>query len=315
MGSVSDTTPQFPKIVFSELDLTSSGSKEWDRVRARVMDALLNHGFFEAVFDRASSTQRDELFGAPMEELFGVPLENKTSTWKGKYYESYIKRGSFEILFLKDPTSFDSVEVFTHLMWPQGNPNFSKTVKEVSAPLKDLELMVRKMIFEGLGVDKYYKSHVKSTGHMIRFARYEPPENQETVINMVAHSDTNVITIVYQHRVEGLEIQSLGGQWLHAQPNTFTVFAGETFMALTNGRLKPAIHRVKVTNNDTRYSFSFASHIVEGFKIDAPKELVDNEHPKLYKPFEYEAYMQYRSERMAAAQLKDALRDYCGFDA
>lgn len=63
--------------------------------------------------------------------------------------------------------------------------------------------------------------------------------------------------------------------------------------------------------NKARYSAGLFSIPREGYIIKAPEELVDEEHPLLFKPFDHVDFLAfYYSE--AGQRAESALRAYCG---
>ena len=60
--------------------------------------------------------------------------------------------------------------------------------------------------------------------------------------------------------------------------------------AFLNGRLSSTYHRVLMTAKKTRYSTALFSVPKTGVIIDSPEELMDEEHPRMFKPFEYNNY-------------------------
>lgn len=57
--------------------------------------------------------------------------------------------------------------------------------------------------------------------------------------------------------------------------------------AWSNGRMKAAKHRVMMSGVKDRYSIATFTIPVEGTIIKAPKELIDDEHPQLFKDFDF----------------------------
>lgn len=96
--------------------------------------------------------------------------------------------------------------------------------------------MVEKMVVQSLGVEKYWTSHTESIAYGLRLAEYGVPLDQETKIAMGSHVDPNLITIICQHQIEGLEVQTKDGEWIHVEPfpNSLTVVIGETFGVVTS---------------------------------------------------------------------------------
>jgi len=62
---------------------------------------------------------------------------------------------------------------------------------------------------------------------------------------------------------------------------------------------------------NTRFSAGLFSVPKTEDLIYAPEEMVDAEHPRLYKPVDFEAYFQYTIEGPGRRDLS-ALRTYCG---
>ncbi|KAG5572385.1 hypothetical protein H5410_062151 [Solanum commersonii] len=56
--------------------------------------------------------------------------------------------------------------------------------------------------------------------------------------------------------------------------------------AWTNDQLHSPVHRVEMARESDRYSIQLFSLLKPGHFIEAPKKLVDEEHPLLFKPYE-----------------------------
>lgn len=86
------------------------------------------------------------------------------------------------------------------------------------------------MILESLGVEKYMEEHMESTNYLLRVMKYKGPETTETKLGLNAHTDKNIVTILYQNQVEGLEVQTKDGQWISVKssPDSFTVMIGDS---------------------------------------------------------------------------------------
>lgn len=64
--------------------------------------------------------------------------------------------------------------------------------------------------------------------------------------------------------------------------------------------------------DEDRYSIGLFSIPKEGIIIEAPEEMVDEEHPLLYKPFDHHKFIDFVSSNAAAVTSPNALKDYCG---
>lgn len=91
------------------------------------------------------------------------------------------------------------------------------------------------MIFQSLGIEKYLNSHLESLIYGVRLSNYGGLPIEEAKISLPAHIDPNLITIIRQNGVEGLEVCTKDGEWLLVapSPDTFTVMIGESMTVRT----------------------------------------------------------------------------------
>lgn len=60
-----------------------------------------------------------------------------------------------------------------------------------------------------------------------------------------------------------------------------------------NGRLSSPYHRVVMMGKKTRYSTALFSVPKTGVIVDSPQELIDEEHPRIFKPYQYDDFLQF----------------------
>ena len=90
--------------------------------------------------------------------------------------------------------------------------------------------MIRKMVLESLGVEKYLDEHMESTNYLLRVMKYKGLQTTETKLGLNAHTDKNIVTILYQNQVDGLEVQTRDGEWVEMKlsPDSFVVMIGDS---------------------------------------------------------------------------------------
>lgn len=311
MGSQDPLT--LPIIDFSELEL---GSLKWDSVKAQVKKALEEYGCFEALFPKIPFDIRKSLFGA-VEELFDLPLEAKVRNISKKPFHGYVGQYPmvplYESMGIEDASVPEKVESFTNLFWPQGNLNFHETIQTYSEQLSELDQTIRRMVLESLDLEKYLDEHMDSTNYLLRVMKYKGPKTTETKLGLNSHTDKNIVTILCQNQVDGLEVQTKNGEWINVtpSPNSFIAMIGDSLYAWTNGRLHSPYHRVMMKGNESRYSAGLFSIPKEGYIIKAPDELIDEQHPLLFKPFDHVEFLAFYYTE-AGQMAQSALKTYCG---
>ncbi|KAG6430018.1 hypothetical protein SASPL_108077 [Salvia splendens] len=310
MGS---DTIKLPIIDFSNL---KPQTETWDSTKAQVRQVLEEYGCFEATFDHIPLHLRKSVIHE-IKELFDLPLPIKLRNRSNKPYHGYVGQYPmvplYESLGIPDALSPGKIKGFSDIMWDQGNPSFSKSVESFSEKLLELDKIVRKMVVESLGLDKYMDEHMDSTDYLIRLQKYDKPRSDETELGLSSHTDKNIVTILYQNEINGLEVLTKDGQWFTSQPslNSFVVMIGESFTAWSNGRLHAPYHKVMMSGNEARYSIGLFSVPKPGYIIKAPEEMVDEEHPLLFKPYDHHQFLQFYYTE-AGQRSPAALKQYCG---
>ncbi|KAI3857608.1 hypothetical protein MKW98_028872 [Papaver atlanticum] len=272
------------------------GSEGWKKLCIQVREACANYGGFRVVYDRVPDVLHEEMLKG-LKELFDLPDEIKMKN-SGSVHHGYLGKFEgqplYESLGIHNAPILEQAQDFTDLLWPNGNPAFCQTLNSMSKMMQELEGLVRKMIFESLGVKHYYDSHIKDNDYLFRVMKYSAPFSDDWTLGLSPHTDQDLITILYEDR-QGLEILSKEGQWLQVvqQPKTFVVMVGKTLMAWSNGRMHAPKHRVMVKGEKDRYSYGLFVCLKEGVIVETPTELVDKDHPLLFRPFNYRDYIQY----------------------
>ncbi|XP_056861868.1 probable 2-oxoglutarate-dependent dioxygenase AOP1 isoform X2 [Raphanus sativus] len=292
------------------------GTSKWDKVKADVRKALEDYGCFEALFPKVSYELDKSVFEA-IEELFGLPIQAKERNVSPKPYHGYLSRDLYESLGIDDANLAERVNDFTQQLWPDhGNKRISETMHGVSDKLAELDVMVRRMILESFGIEKYIDEHLDSTNYLFRMMKYTPPpphDGADTKLGLPCHTDKNIMTILHQYQIEGLEIQTKDEKWFKVKPSqhfSFIVMVGDSMCAFLNGRLSSTYHRVLMTAKKTRYTTALFSTPKTGVIIDSAEELIDEEHPRVFKPFEFNDYRDfYNTEDGYAAQ--STLHAFC----
>ncbi|KAI0510304.1 hypothetical protein KFK09_010905 [Dendrobium nobile] len=304
---------ELPEIDLSGFHVTSFNEKTWAKARSKIAEALELYGGFEVIYNEVNLDLRNDLLGVAVPELFTMPgASNLIDSKELPYHGAFFSKPGFPFwaLQLTNPNTIAPIQEYAKVIWPQGNDFFCNAVLNYANHMQKLIQTIHRMILESLGLEDHYDSHIKSLSYSIRFANYYKGNK----IALPPHKDPNYISIVCQHNIEGLEVENKSDEWIETKPskNSFTVLVGEAFKAWTNGRLHVPNHRVKLKNEtEKRYAVIFGTvPIHTNDMINAREELVDEEHPLLFKPFKYYDYIKYRFTD--GENLEDALKSYCG---
>nr|XP_043623203.1 probable 2-oxoglutarate-dependent dioxygenase AOP1 [Erigeron canadensis] len=307
---------QLPTIDFSVLNNQKLDARVYDSMKTEVLEALQKYGCFQASIDGITPELQKSVYGAA-KHLFDLPLETKNKNVSTGMFIGYMGNSPrlplYESMGIEEPYIAEKVENFTNLMWPHGNPQVSNDIHLYAKKLWELNAMTRKMVFESLDLDKYLDEHNELANYVLKFNKYRAPEPNEANLGLHSHADAGIMTILHQYEVEGLEILTEDGNWLRVKlsPNTFIVMTGETINVWLNGRLHVPLHRVIMRENMTRYTLAFFELPRTGNLLKAIDDMVDDEHPSLYKPFDYGEFIKFYVTGGQGIQ-KYAVKAYCG---
>ncbi|PHT55775.1 hypothetical protein CQW23_04261 [Capsicum baccatum] len=309
---------KLPTIDFNFTEFKSN-SAQWISTRNKVFKSLEEFGCFEALYDKVSWEMKVALYNE-LEKLFDFSLETKMKNYREESLHGYLgpnpKMQYFESLCIEDAFVPEIVQVFTQIFWPEGNSNFRNLVQNYSKNLSELDQLIRRMILERLGMEKCIEEHMKSTHYPLRFSKYKAPLSIDSKLGLVSHTDKNVLTILCQNQVNGLQILTKDGhEWIDVEisPNSFIVISADSLHAWTNGRVHSPKHQVILCGNMERYSIALFSTSIPGYIIEAPKELVEDEkHPLLYKPFDSLEYIKFCARTETGKKAENTLKAYAG---
>ncbi|CAA3001152.1 probable 2-oxoglutarate-dependent dioxygenase AOP1 [Olea europaea subsp. europaea] len=312
MGSLN--VHKLPIIEFTH-DTMKPGTASWCKACKEVISALEEYGCFVASYDEISLEFNDGVFQA-LEELFNLPTEIKVQNRSTKPLYGYVGQipliPLYESMGIDDANTLEGIQSFTKVMWPNGNDVFSEKLLPYTKLAAELEKIVVRMVFESYGVEKYFDSHIKSANYLCRVMKYREAKVNESKMGFVSHTDKSFMSTIHQNRVNGLEIKAKDGEWFGVElssSSSVVVMAGDAIMAWSNNRIKSPHHKVTMEGKEVRYSiaqFSFMEEIVQ-----TPEELIDEEHPLQYKPFDHLKFLDFYSKE-ENRRLESAIRTYCG---
>ncbi|KAJ8525907.1 hypothetical protein K7X08_002705 [Anisodus acutangulus] len=304
-----------PTIDFCSPEL-KPGTPQWESIKTQVFQALQEYGIFEAAYDKVP---REAIFEIS-KEIFEFPVGTKLKT-KSKTPNLHGYLGQFPLLPLYESLGIfdvfkpESVESISKVFWPDGHPNFYNVLKTYSKPLVELDEMVKTMVLESLGLEKYIDELLDSCIFNMRLTHYQATKFEDgKKPGLTVHTDPGFLTLISQNDVNGLEILTKNGEWIDVNiaPNSLIVISGDSFMAWTNGRLHSPVHRVTLTENVERFSIPLFAFPRPGHIIEARKELVDEENPLVFKPFEIMGLYEFVKTEAGAKTGSNAFKAYCG---
>ncbi|XVF80328.1 hypothetical protein PTKIN_Ptkin15bG0061700 [Pterospermum kingtungense] len=173
--------------------------------------------------------------------------------------------------------------------WPNNPPSFREDVGEYCKSTRGLALRLLEAISESLGLERdYVNSALGKHAQRMAINYYPPCPEPELTYGLPAHADPNVITILLQDDVPGLQVLK-DSKWIAVNPipYTFIVNIGDQIQVLSNNRYKSVLHRAVVNCKEERISIpTFYCPSPEAIIQPAP-QLVNIDHLPIYRSYSY----------------------------
>ncbi|KAJ6850592.1 protein DMR6-LIKE OXYGENASE 2-like [Iris pallida] len=249
-----------------------------------------NHGIPESVIERMLHVSK-EFFQLPERERMRCyssdPMKEtrlstsfNVNTEKVRSWRDYLRLHCYPL------------EDFVH-DWPSNPPSFRDDVGEYCKNARELALRLLEAISESLGLQGDSMSMALGSKHAQHMAiNYYPPCPQpELTYGLPGHKDPNVITILLQDGVPGLQVLR-NGKWVavDAGRGELVINIGDQMQVLSNGRYKSILHRAIVNSTTERISIPTFYSPSPDAVIKPPESLVGASHPALYRSYSYAEY-------------------------
>lgn len=126
------------------------------------------------------------------------------------------------------------------------------------------------------------------------------PVSECDQVSIGSHTDFQLLTILFQDQVGGLQILNPSGEWINAIPipDTLVINIGDLMQRITNDRYLSTVHRARNFSGKERVSMPFFF----GFGLSEKAEVLDccvdekEGKPKKYEPVDCDEWVRRRAE-------------------
>ncbi|XP_057796079.1 LOW QUALITY PROTEIN: 2-oxoglutarate-dependent dioxygenase DAO-like [Salvia miltiorrhiza] len=216
----------------------------------------------------------------------------------------------YEGLGLYDIASPESVHHFCSEL--EASPSQRETIVKYSAAVHELAMELGRMLCRSLGLDM---DVFHGWPFQFRINKYNFSVESVGSAGVKLNTDSGFLTILQDdEHVGGLEVfDERSGEFVAVDPlaGSLLVNFGDVAKVWSNGRFCNVRHRVQCKEEAVRISIALFVLGPKEAAIEAPLELVDAEHPRLFVPFTFEDYRKFRLSTglRAGEALADLLRD------
>ncbi|XVE73613.1 hypothetical protein DITRI_Ditri11bG0132900 [Diplodiscus trichospermus] len=262
-------------------------------------EACQNYGFFQVKNHGVSKEVIDKMLNVSR-EFFHLPASERLKNYSDDPMKTARLSTSFNVKTenisnWRDYLRLHCFPLEDHVHeWPTNPPSFREDAAEYCKNTRGLALRLLEAISESLGLERdYINSALGKHAQHMAINYYPPCPEPELTYGLPGHADPNVITILLQDDVPGLQVLK-HGKWIAVNPipYTFIVNIGDQMQVLSNDKYKSVLHRAVVNRKEERISIpTFYCPSPDAMMRPAP-QLIDNDHPPLYTNFSYSDYYQ-----------------------
>ena len=305
-----------PNIDISSLVSSDFSDNDYQNVAKEIKKASEEVGFFTVTGHGISNEKIDQIlstcrhfFHSPDEEKIKIAPKkwnaNTDTVYRGYFPSSVNGKEGLDIgdprltLDMKDLLSKEKFEVNHDMSYL--NPNWQSIIDDYYNSVFDLGLKLFKSIISvysnntNLADQAFVRPKTLSTLRFNFYPKQDKPvevsAQDGVALGCETHVDSGIMTILYQDKKGGLQVQNRHTLEWHDvphDPNAYVVNTGLALEYLTNGKMKATNHRV-LFNQEERISIPFFFEPSYDFKLD-PKYLEISEDYK-YDIDNYENFL------------------------
>lgn len=200
----------------------------------------------------------------------------------------------YEALGLYDASSLPAVDAFCSNL--DATPHQRGVILKYAKAVNEVMMDIARKIGQGLGVKGF---SFEDWCCQFRINKYSFSPQTVSSPGVQLHTDSSFLTLLHDDKdIGGLEVMTRSGEFQSVDPcpGTLVVNLGDIAPVWSNGRFLNVKHRVMCKEAGTRLSIASFLLGPRAGVVEAPPQLVDSEHPRLFSPF---TYQDYRSLRMS----------------
>ncbi|KAK7308570.1 hypothetical protein VNO77_42188 [Canavalia gladiata] len=300
-----------PKLCFTEpegipvIDLSSlSDPCTLEGIVKEIGKACKEWGFFQ-VINHGSGLQSRKRIDAVSRKFFGLSLEEKKK----------VKRDAMQVMGYHDSEHTKNVrdwkEVYEFVVeeptlmpaslhphdkevtqwfnkWPQNPPEFREVCKQYAQDMEKLAFKLLELIALSLGLPpKRFHKFFEHQCSYVKLNYYPPCPSPDLVLGCGRHKDFDVLTILAQDDVGGLEVRrKKDGEWVQVKPipDAYIINIGDVIQIWSNDAYESVEHRVIANSNKERLSTPFFLHVAHYTMVEPMEELTNKDNPPKYRP-------------------------------
>ncbi|XP_057969339.1 gibberellin 3-beta-dioxygenase 1 [Malania oleifera] len=258
---------------------------------------VTNHGVPSSLFDEMEAAGVD-LFSLPLEQKMKAARAPDSATGYGL---ARISSFFSKQMWYEGFTIVGSPLQHARQLWPRHRDfsKFCEAVEEYDEKMNQLAARLLWLMLGALGITKHDvkwagpKRDFKGASAALQLNCYPACPEPERAMGLAAHTDSTLLTILYQNRISGLQVFREGTGWAAVPPvpGALVVNVGDLLHIISNGSYPSVLHRAVVNRTQQRLSFAYLYGPPTAAKIEPHRRMVGPSDPPLYRAVYWSEYL------------------------
>ncbi|XP_050219132.1 gibberellin 2-beta-dioxygenase 8-like [Mercurialis annua] len=244
-----------------DLNCLKKGYKEREKCMREIVEAARKWGFFQ-VINHGISKEVSESMKYEQMKVFQEPFTMKIGKNFLNLPANSYRWGNSEATCLKQCFWSEALHIsVADISRLDGHmTNLRSTMEAFARRATTIAETIAKILAENIGIKpNYFKQNCTPNTSFLRLNRYPPcPNLSSKVCGLVAHTDSDFLTILYQDTVGGLQLHK-DDKWVCVKPNpeALIINVGDLFQALSSNIYTSVKHRVVAPQQVERFSVGY----------------------------------------------------------
>ncbi|KDP37169.1 hypothetical protein JCGZ_06225 [Jatropha curcas] len=256
---------------------------------------VINHGVSTCLLDNIEKVSRD---------LFSLPMQQKLKAARSPdgvsgYGIARISSFFSKLMWSEGFTIVGSPLDHFRQLWPQDYTKFCGTIEVYQVEMQKLAAKLMWLVLGSLDITKEDitwagpKADFREASAALQLNYYPACPDPDQAMGLAAHTDSTLLTILYQNNTSGLQVLREGTGWVTVPPISggLVVNVGDLLHILSNGLYPSVLHRAVVNRTKHRLSMAYLYGPPSSIQISPLSKLVGPSQPPLYRPITWNEYL------------------------
>ncbi|GKV06506.1 hypothetical protein SLEP1_g18399 [Rubroshorea leprosula] len=185
-------------------------------------------------------------------------------------------------------------------LWPHDHSSFCEIMEECQEEMNGLSEKLMSLMFCSVGLTNQDVKWFKPTNvcknpqqRVLHLNSYPACPDPDQAMGLAPHTDSSLLTLLYQGNIAGLQVHRENMGWVPVQPvdGSLVVTVGDLMHIISNGRFKNCLHRAVVNRTNHRVSIAYFYGPPRDAKVSPLMKMIDTDHHPLYRPVTWNEYL------------------------